>query len=146
MVSGPVPQRVVYRQDDEPLYRWENRPPHVVFVEGIPSWNARLPTSLRLYARDGQPTGYVSTTRNPHMLWLGAEDGARYIYRYKLSVPGGIDMVQSLGRAANAEQQEVIFWQGIRARYVVQVDIFDRQMRFVQSITRDAFLAAQSRR
>ncbi|WP_373429211.1 hypothetical protein [Streptomyces sp. V4I23] len=136
----------MYRQDREPLYRWDSRPPEIVMVEGMRPKSGSLPRSLRLYQNVKHHTAFVSTTRNPNPReyipsWRLDDARSRgFTYRYKIDAPGGIDLLATLNLASAPNLQEVVFWKGIKPRHIVQVDIFDADLNLMQSVTRDDFL------
>ncbi|MFI7320137.1 hypothetical protein [Streptomyces venezuelae] len=115
-----------YRKDNEPLYRWDGRTPDQILGKGFKPWNEKLPASLRHYQKLLQRTGFVSTTRSPGGYvpdWARQPDGSGW--RYVIHAPGGIDLVDTLGTTSFAQQQEVIFWKGIQAGYVVRAELCD---------------------
>ncbi|WP_055569349.1 scabin-related ADP-ribosyltransferase [Streptomyces atriruber] len=115
-----------YRKDNEPLYRWDGRTPDQIMGKGFKPWNEKLPASLRHYQKLLQRTGFVSTTRSPGGYvpdWARQPDGSGW--RYVIHAPGGIDLVDTLGTTSFAQQQEVIFWKGIQAGYVVRAELCD---------------------
>ncbi|MFE7119583.1 hypothetical protein ACFU99_29615, partial [Streptomyces sp. NPDC057654] len=122
--------RVVYRVDVEPLFRWDSRPPEVIFGEGFRPHNDKRPVSLRFYQVDHIETALVSTSRDGV---FGEEEGALpawavqngVAYRYHVDAPGGYDFMASLPRHAYPPQQEVAFWKGIRPEFISRVTVFD---------------------
>ncbi|WP_371934852.1 hypothetical protein [Streptomyces sp. KL118A] len=115
-----------YRKDSQPLYRWDGRTPDQILGKGFTPWNEKIPASLRHYQKLLQRTGFVSTTRSPGGYvpdWARQPDGSGW--RYVINAPGGIDLVDTLGTTSFAQQQEVIFWKGIQAGYVVRAELCD---------------------
>ncbi|MFF5161595.1 hypothetical protein ACFY3N_36485 [Streptomyces sp. NPDC000348] len=145
--TGPAAgARVVYRADLEPLYRWDSRPPEVIFRDGFQPHNGRLPSSLQYYQSEQTETGLVSTTRdlNPDAAqpsW--ARNSAGHSFRYTIHAPGGYEFLASLTHHASFYgQQEVAFWKGIRPEYIAQVDVFDRSgLRVVSQLNPNAHAA-----
>ncbi|MFD4629074.1 hypothetical protein ACFVYR_04125 [Streptomyces sp. NPDC058284] len=116
-----------YRKDNELLYRWDKRTPDEILGKGFDAWNEKLPASLRHYQKLLQKTGFVSTTRSPGGYvpdWARQPDGSGY--RYVISAPGGIDLVDTLGTTAFVQQQEVIFWRGMQAGHILRAELCDK--------------------
>ncbi|MEU1116327.1 MULTISPECIES: hypothetical protein [unclassified Streptomyces] len=116
-----------YRKDNELLYRWDKRTPDQILGKGFDSWNDKLPASLRHYQKLLTKTGFVSTTRSPGGYvpdWARQPDGSGY--RYVISAPGGIDLVDTLGTTSFAQQQEVIFWRGMTSGHVLRAELCDK--------------------
>ncbi|MCW2902100.1 MAG: hypothetical protein JWO67_4365, partial [Streptosporangiaceae bacterium] len=139
--------RPVYRRDDEPLYRWDSRPPEVIFSEGFRPRSDTLPKSLRLYQKWLDRSGVVSATRSREPDVVSPRlnsDG--FTYRYTLTAPGGIDMVATLNVNAYPSMQEVIFWKGIRPKYIERVEVFrcvNDELELVNSCLRDEFFGGR---
>lgn len=132
-----------YRKDNEPLYRWDGRTPDQILGKGFKPWNEKLPASLRHYQKLLQRTGFVSATRSPGGYvpdWARQPDGSGW--RYVINAPGGIDLVDTLGTTAFAQQQEVIFWKGIQAGYVVRAELCDKNGNVIKVVTDAAGAAA----
>ncbi|MFF1379100.1 hypothetical protein [Streptomyces sp. NPDC058308] len=124
-----------YRKDTEPLYRWDGRTPDQIIGKGFKPWNEKLPASLRHYQKLLQRTGFVSTTRSPGGYvpdWARQPDGSGW--RYVIHAPGGIDLVDTLGTTSFAQQQEVIFWKGIQANYVVRAELCDASGKVIKVV------------
>ncbi|MFI6684211.1 hypothetical protein [Streptomyces sp. NPDC050485] len=118
----PAPE-LRYRQDNHLLYRWDKRAPGEILGSGFAPWNEKLPPSLRHYQKLLQKTGFVSTTRSEGGYvpeWARQTDGSGY--RYVINAPGGIDLVDTLGTTSFVQQQEVIFWKGIRPEFILRVE------------------------
>ncbi|MEU6994540.1 hypothetical protein ABZ953_28270 [Streptomyces sp. NPDC046465] len=116
-----------YRKDNELLYRWDKRTPDEILGKGFDAWNDKLPASLRHYQKLLQKTGFVSTTRSPGGYvpdWARQSDGSGY--RYVIKASGGIDLVDTLGTASFARQQEVIFWRGMTAGHILRAELCDK--------------------
>ncbi|WP_234046958.1 eCIS core domain-containing protein [Streptomyces adelaidensis] len=134
-----------YRTDNAPLYRYDTRGPDEILAQGFAPRSEKLPRSLRLYqkvlhtAMNG--TAYVSTSRSPGDYipeWAKQSNGDAY--RYVLSASGGIDLVATLGSTAFLDQQEVIFWKGIRPEFIDRVEIIDSSKKVKESIKRTDWL------
>ncbi|WP_098245665.1 scabin-related ADP-ribosyltransferase [Streptomyces formicae] len=122
----PLPP-LLYRKDNELLYRWDKRTPDQILGKGFDAWNDKLPASLRHYQKLLQKTGFVSTTRSPGGYvpdWARQPDGSGY--RYVISAPGGIDLVDTLGTTSFVQQQEVIFWRGMTAGHILRAELCDK--------------------
>jgi hypothetical protein len=135
---GRTPPSLMFRQDNHPLYRYDTRGPNEIFREGFRPRSGKLPKSLRLYQAvlhtGSEGTAFVSTSRSPGDYlpdWaiLNPAAAAKYgftgqvAFRYKITAPGGIDLIASLGTTAFHGQQEVIFWKGIRPEFIPEVDV-----------------------
>ncbi|GGM03595.1 hypothetical protein GCM10010129_53810 [Streptomyces fumigatiscleroticus] len=134
--NGQQAPKLKYRKDREPLYRYDTRPPEVILREGFKPWNDKMPRSLRLYQKTLDRTALVSTSRShggytPE--WAKQPDGSAYLY--VVNPPGGIDLVDSLGTSSFAQQQEVVFWKGIRPEFIVRVEKYDKDGKLVASAT-----------
>jgi len=132
---------VKYRTDNEPLYRYDTRGPDVIFAEGVAPRSDKLPRSLRLYQKilhSGENgTAFVSTSRSPGDYipeWAKQSNGDAF--RYVINAPGGIDLVATLGTTSFVEQQEVIFWKGIRPEYIDRVEVLDSSKNVKQVLRR----------
>ncbi|MFE9768362.1 DUF4157 domain-containing protein [Streptomyces sp. NPDC005808] len=126
-----------YRKDDKPLFRFDKRSPEQIMDEGFKSWNEEVPRSLRLYQKELHKTGFVSATRSAGDYvpdWARQPDGSAY--RYQMNPPGGIDLVDSLGTVSFAQQQEVVFWKGVRPEFVSGFDKVDASGNVVESMNR----------
>ncbi|MFJ8388829.1 DUF4157 domain-containing protein [Streptomyces sp. NPDC094438] len=121
--QGRAAPELRYRQDNHLLYRWDKRAPGEILGSGFAPWNEKLPPSLRHYQKLLQRTGFVSTTRSEGGYvpdWARQTDGSGY--RYVINAPGGIDLVDTLGTVSFVQQQEVIFWKGIRPEFILRVE------------------------
>ncbi|MEU6126492.1 hypothetical protein [Streptomyces sp. NPDC047123] len=133
-----------YRKDSELLYRWDKRTPDQILGKGFEAWNDKLPASLRHYQKLLQKTGFVSTTRSPGGYvpdWARQPDGSGY--RYVISAPGGIDLVDTLGTTSFAQQQEVIFWKGMTSGHVLRAELCDKDGKILKVIPAGGAGAAQ---
>ncbi|MFE4690657.1 hypothetical protein ACFRH6_11430 [Streptomyces sp. NPDC056749] len=132
---GPRPEKIPvsrsqtfrtlrYRQDREPLYRYDTRHHDTIFNEGFRPWNNKAVRSLAHYQAWLQRSAMVSTTRHHGTYapkWAEASDGTANLY--VINAPGGIDMVDSLRTRAYGGLQEVVFWKGIRPVYIDRVEV-----------------------
>ncbi|MFE6699678.1 hypothetical protein [Streptomyces sp. NPDC057718] len=124
-----------YRKDSELLYRWDSRTPDQILGKGFTPWNEKIPASLRHYQKLLQKTGFVSTTRSPGGYvpdWARQPDGSGY--RYVINAPGGIDLVDTLGTTSFVQQQEVIFWKGIRPGHILRAELCDKNGKVIKVI------------
>ncbi len=110
-----------YRRDRKPLYRFDRRPPEVVFRHGFTPPN---PTDLNLgeHIQSGN-SGFISTTRDPNFDILAptAALGIR-VYRYRIDAPGGIDINATFGGGGHTHEAEVVFAGGIRTENISGVE------------------------
>ncbi|WP_150493103.1 scabin-related ADP-ribosyltransferase [Streptomyces kanamyceticus] len=130
----PLPP-LQYRKDNELLYRWDGRTPDQILGKGFAPWNEKLPASLRHYQKLLQKTGFVSTTRSPGGYvpdWARQPDGSGY--RYVINAPGGIDLVETLGTTSFVQQQEVIFWKGVKPGYILRAELCDKDGKVIKVI------------
>ncbi|MEV7601201.1 TcdA/TcdB catalytic glycosyltransferase domain-containing protein [Kitasatospora sp. NPDC089797] len=114
-------ERLLWRHDFGPLYRWENgsRDPEEVFLNGFRPQNPDHAPNLHAYVTDNEPSVYVSTTR----LASAQHDEWGTAYRYLIDAPGGIDVDRSLPHGGLAGYEgEVAFPGGIRREYIVGVE------------------------
>ncbi|GAA2611606.1 scabin-related ADP-ribosyltransferase [Streptomyces axinellae] len=127
--SGPSgDNEFVYRLDELPLYRWESRGPEIVFEVGLRNKNNLVPSSLQYYQNNHRDTALVSFTRDKDPaaakpVWLDEVETYRYCAP---NVRGGIDIMASLPEVAYRNQQEVVFWKGMRPEFLGSVDAFSK--------------------
>lgn len=130
--SPAVNNYTMARRDIAPLYRIDSRHPEVIFRDGFQPWNELNPPSLQYYQHREQETALVSTTRDgrPDAETVARlyEQGHQAIYQYEIWVPGGIDLMATLNRAAHTSQQEVIFHGGIESTYVLRAKAIDEYL------------------
>ncbi|MFD7501108.1 hypothetical protein [Streptomyces sp. NPDC059850] len=131
--GGAAGRRVLYRTGGEPLYRFDGRTPEQIYAAGgFQPISDRFPVSLQSYQNTTQRSSLVSFTRDPdpsaEMLERAdelsrAHDPSRSpdapVYRYNMSVPGGIDLTASLDTQSYPDQAEVVFYKGVRGDYIV---------------------------
>ncbi|MCX2731760.1 DUF3626 domain-containing protein [Saccharopolyspora sp. NFXS83] len=128
------PGGMLWRTDDELLYREDDRPYQAVFRLGVVPWEESvLPSSLDDYqATLGQRTSFVSVSRRKEFSaeWgdhrYDFEDEIRESDRiqvFEIDAPGGIDLVTSLNRYAMPKQQEVVFPGGVRPEFIRGVEL-----------------------
>jgi hypothetical protein len=131
--------QVVYRTDDEPLYRWDSQPPEVIFSEGLRPRSDTLPTSLRLYQQWLFGNGVVSTTRSPEIDVVSPPvDSDGFTYRYTLTAPGGIDVITSA--------RAVLFWKRVWPEHIERVEVFryvNNELVLVNSYLKHEFLGGR---
>ena len=98
---------IFVRSDNDPLYRYDHRPPDVIFRDGF----APQQSDPRFVTAQS----FVSTTRDPlvNVLDTPQSKGQR-VYRYTIDAPGGVDVNKTEGLSRSAYQQEVAFPGGIR--------------------------------
>ncbi|MDV3128456.1 DUF3626 domain-containing protein [Mycobacterium sp. 21AC1] len=96
---------LIFRDDNDLLYREDTRPPEVIFAEGF----AINPVTRGL----SKVFDFISTTRNPELGYLPPDSNQRR-FRYTIDAPGGLDVNRTVGIGPSAYQQEVSFPGGIR--------------------------------
>ncbi|MDT0472922.1 enterotoxin A family protein [Streptomyces sp. DSM 41014] len=106
-----IPDYVVDRTSNEPLYRSDTRDPSVIFNQGFQPKNP-AGADLWNYVLTNQPAQYVSTTTSDHLNW-----GPQYVY--DIRAPGGIDINATYGsHSPYPDQQEIAFPGGIKPEYI----------------------------
>lgn len=103
---------VVWRTDDVPLYRSDNRPPEDIFESGFEALDPSR-VDLAEYVESSDPSAFVSTSWRDD---IGDDFGGKYTY--EVDVPGGIDVNASMGDHPLSYEKEVTFPGGIRAEYI----------------------------
>ncbi|MEU6128250.1 DnaJ domain-containing protein [Saccharopolyspora sp. NPDC047091] len=131
-----APGGILWRTDDEPLYREDDRDYEAVFRSGLVPWDASaLPPSLNAHQTTFDlRTSFVSLSRDKD--FAAAWGDSRWSDEYKVNhresdrvqvfeidAPGGIDLVASMNRYAIPKQQEVDFPGGIRPEYIRGVEL-----------------------
>ncbi|MEU0085665.1 hypothetical protein [Streptomyces sp. NPDC006274] len=102
----------VWRTDDMPLYRSDNRTPEEVFESGFePLDPSRV--DLKEYVEESDASAFVSTSYRDD---IGDEFGGKYTY--EIEAPGGIDVNSSMGDHPLSYEEEVAFPGGIRPEYI----------------------------
>ncbi|MFE9467168.1 hypothetical protein ACFYNW_26540 [Streptomyces virginiae] len=103
---------VVWRTDEFPLYRSDNRPPEAIFESGFdPLDTSRV--NLVEYVEESEHSAFVSTSYRDD---IGDDFGGKYTY--ELDVPGGIDVNTSMGPHPLDYEKEIAFPGGIRPEYI----------------------------
>ncbi|NUK27319.1 scabin-related ADP-ribosyltransferase [Streptomyces lunaelactis] len=102
----------VWRTDDVPLYRSDNRPPEAVFESGFESLDPSR-VDLAEYVEESDHSAFVSTSYRDD---IGDDFGGKYTY--EIDVPGGIDVNASMGDHPLSYEKEVAFPGGIRPEYI----------------------------
>ncbi|MFJ8162638.1 hypothetical protein ACIRBY_17180 [Streptomyces sp. NPDC096136] len=103
---------VVWRTDNLPLHRNDNREPDIVFGGGFkPLDPSRV--DLVEYVQESNPSALVSTSYRDD---IGEEFGGKFTYL--INAPGGIDVNASMGDHPLSYEQEVAFPGGIRTEYI----------------------------
>ncbi|MFF8259184.1 hypothetical protein [Streptomyces virginiae] len=103
---------VVWRTDESPLYRSDNRPPEAIFESGFdPLDTSRV--NLVEYVEESEHSAFVSTSYRDD---IGDDFGGKYTY--ELDVPGGIDVNTSMGPHPLDYEKEIAFPGGIRPEYI----------------------------
>ncbi|MEU6895808.1 hypothetical protein ABZ934_29410, partial [Streptomyces sp. NPDC046557] len=102
----------VWRTDDAPLYRSDNRAPEEIFESGFePLDPSRV--DLVEYVEESEHSAFVSTSYRDD---IGDDFGGKYTY--ELDVPGGIDVNTSMGPHPLSYEQEIAFPGGVRPEYI----------------------------
>ncbi|MFF3560074.1 hypothetical protein ACFYXS_08565 [Streptomyces sp. NPDC002574] len=110
------PDEPTWRANCRALYRSDDRPPAVVFTEGLRPADTHGQYDLRSYAQRDQPAPYVAATYDREA--YRRQDAA---YHYWIDAPGGIDVNATIGtRAVRAPQTSVAFPGGIARQFVVK--------------------------
>lgn len=112
--TSKLPDSVKWRDTDEPLYRFDDRPPDEVFVDDFEPKN---PDNMELYdyvKNNNRDSGFVSTTtKNKPVPFYGQD------YRYDIDVPGGIDVNKTFGpNSPHPGESEIAFPGGIDSKYI----------------------------
>ncbi|MFD7169720.1 scabin-related ADP-ribosyltransferase [Streptomyces violascens] len=102
----------VWRTDDAPLFRNDNRLPEAIFDNGFEPLDPSH-VDLGEYVREGDPSAFVSTSFRDD---IGDDFGGKYTY--EIDVPGGIDVNATMGDHPLAYEKEVAFPGGIRPEYI----------------------------
>ncbi|MFE4644464.1 hypothetical protein [Streptomyces sp. NPDC056730] len=113
-ITGVDQEDIKWRDSDEPLYRFDDRPPEDIFLNGFDPKNPDN-GDLYDYVTQNTDSAFVGTTRNeqPDLLY---EDRK---YRYDIDPPGGIDVNGTLGDNSRwSSEEEVAFPGGIDSRYI----------------------------
>ncbi|MDP9846006.1 scabin-related ADP-ribosyltransferase [Streptosporangium lutulentum] len=104
----------MWRRDREPLYRAGNRPPDLVFDQGL---HPRDPSATDLddYVNKSSPSAFVGTSYRSDIDNIFPR---RYVY--EVDAPGGIDVRRTLPQtsARLGHEQEVAFPGGVHRRYI----------------------------
>jgi hypothetical protein len=111
-LSKVTPTDIVWRTDNDTLYRVDDQTPDQVFANGFQPLDVNGDYDLNDKVGLNDPSPYVSTTRY-------ADYAGRSPYFYKIEAPGGIDLEASPGVGANVGEGEVVFPGGIASRYIV---------------------------
>ncbi|MFD7003797.1 hypothetical protein ACFWA5_48085 [Streptomyces mirabilis] len=121
---------IVWRTDEDRLYRFTYLPVEEIFRDGLLPRGGN-PVSLLNYVYDSPlDSAWVSTTRNTNYVRDSARNNptqaralyARYQRRVDVQLPGGALVNETLGIASPfPDQQEVAFLGGIRPEYIVGV-------------------------
>ncbi|MFE6904530.1 hypothetical protein ACFVFJ_48565, partial [Streptomyces sp. NPDC057717] len=136
------PSGLLYRKDNEDLYRYDARPYETIFLEGFRPWNNKVPRSLRHHMTHMQKSAFVSTTRAQQKFaanlaalpWIMQPD--KTAYRYVIKAPGGIDLLETLKTKAYVTEQEVMFWKGIRPQFIDRVEVVNEKGQVFKVIMR----------
>lgn len=119
-VDGITPKDLVtWRDSYEPLWRYDQRPPKVIFKEGFAPRDPRY-TDLKQLVDFNRSSAFVSTTFSPDVRFL------RGSYRYEIHAPGGINADETLkdihiGDGLGNPHQgefEISFPGGIRPQFI----------------------------
>lgn len=107
-----MPEKPVWRDTTEPLYRSDGRDPSVIFQEGFKPLNPDE-VNLRQFVNTNNPSAFVSTTRDPELYKNWGKE-----FRYEVEAPGGIDVNQSLGPHPLQHEAEIAFPGGVDPRFI----------------------------
>ncbi|WP_073774301.1 scabin-related ADP-ribosyltransferase [Streptomyces sp. MJM1172] len=103
---------VVWRMDDAPLYRSDNRPPEAIFESGFEALDTSR-VNLVEYVEESEASAFVSTSYRDD---IGDDFGGKFTY--EIDVPGGIDVNTSMGPHPLDYEKEIAFPGGIRPEYI----------------------------
>lgn len=102
-----------WRDSDEPLYRFDDRPPSEIFVEDFEPKNPDN-SNLWDFTRSNTDSAFVSTTTSDE-----PDDFYTTKYRYDIDPPGGIDINETLGDESRyPHEKEIAFPGGIQSKYI----------------------------
>ncbi|PBC69606.1 hypothetical protein BX265_6938 [Streptomyces sp. TLI_235] len=106
----PADLNWVLRRSNGPLWRNDDRSPAVVFVEGF---NSKNPANIDLadHVLGQGPAGFVSTSKEKNMHWESH-------YRYKIKIPGGIDVNKTIPGNKFRDEMEIAFPGFVEARFI----------------------------
>ncbi|MFC8831069.1 enterotoxin A family protein, partial [Streptomyces sp. NPDC057137] len=112
--TSKLPDNVKWRDTDEPLYRFDDRPPEDVFVD---DFEPKDPENMDLYdyvKNNNRDSGFVSTTTKEKPVPFYGQD-----YRYEIDAPGGIDVNKTFGQnSPHPGESEMAFPGGIDSKYI----------------------------
>ncbi|MCX5194179.1 enterotoxin A family protein [Streptomyces sp. NBC_00249] len=102
----------IWRGDNAPLYRNDNRDPEEIFEIGF---EARDPSRVDLveHVEDSNASAFVRTSYRDD---IGDDFGSKYTY--EIDAPGGIDVNTTMGTHPLSYEKEVAFPGGIRPEYI----------------------------
>ncbi|UUU40257.1 hypothetical protein [Streptomyces sp. NBC_00162] len=103
---------VVWRTDDAPLYRSDNRKPEDIFESGFEPLDPSS-VDLRHYVEESDNSAFISTSYRDD---IGEDFGGKYTY--EVDLPGGIDVNTSMGPHPLDYEMEIAFPGGIRPEYI----------------------------
>ncbi|OEJ33506.1 scabin-related ADP-ribosyltransferase [Streptomyces subrutilus] len=103
---------VVWRTDEAPLYRSDNRKPEEIFESGFEPLDPAS-VDLRHYVEESDHSAFISTSYRDD---IGDDFGGKYTY--ELDLPGGIDVNTSMGPHPLDYEMEIAFPGGIRPEYI----------------------------
>ncbi|MEV4826147.1 hypothetical protein AB0K10_30300, partial [Micromonospora sp. NPDC049274] len=111
---------LIWRVDDEPLYRVDTRHWSEIVRSGFAPRDPTLPSDLHAYQEFFQGAqGFVSTSRvkpSTDSSVVAFQKG----YLYEVRPPGGVDIPATMRRSHFPMQAEVVFPGGIRIEHVVR--------------------------
>jgi hypothetical protein len=115
----------VWRTDQAPVFRFEDRPPEEIFAEGFEPFDVNGEYDIQAYISFNHDSPYVSTTRAAELGSPKSDPGFHYDpYMYEINAPYGIDVKATLGFPYRTEwQKEVLFPGGVDARFIAGVHI-----------------------
>lgn len=111
--TSGLPKNTKWRTTDEPLYRFDDRPPEEVFVD---DFEPKDPNNMDLYnyVDKNKESGFVSTTTEEHPKPFYGQD-----YVYEIDAPGGIDVNGTFGKnSPHPNENEIAFPGGIDSKYI----------------------------
>jgi hypothetical protein len=119
------PQDYVIRDDDQLLYREDERAPEVIFSESFQPLDTSPAGQYDLADKvaKNKPGPYVSTTYDRG--WVPGNSQVSETYLYVIDAQGGIDMNATLGGLANEGEMEVAFPGGIKTENIIGAYVYD---------------------
>jgi hypothetical protein len=107
--TSAISPNPVWRADNRPLYRNDDRPMSEIFENGFGPRNTAR-TDLTRYVEMNESSAFVGTSYDDEIDMMRD-------YTYEIDAPGGVDVNQSMVNK-NAPEQEVAFPGGVDRRFI----------------------------